>query len=402
MHIIKFLTFNIRGINDQNKADFLKDYLKNNGVDIVFLQETHIDSPDTVDELDNMFSDFFCYFTIRFDKTKGVGILIKKKFCANMSVRSTHYDLDSRFLKIELKVNEVILNLINVYAPNVESEQLTFVNNMYEVCANVKNIIMAGDFNAVSMTKDRIGSNVKTLKKYEIEWNLFFKNYNLVESYYEKIDIKKEEKMTWTNNKISSKIDKLYYYKGLNMKCKYNEIKETSKSDHKAVFITCKFHTVNKKKENIKKFKPWRLKDIILEDEMVKEGIKEICNKIPSLKDKHDKLWYDYFINEIIRFLKKKSKEHEKIVNNEKMEIFKELENFNKTKFTSKEEYIIKKNFLSEKIDEHYEQKRKTLETKFRDERRKFCKQPTKSLIENISRRSNANDIRSFKKVMVK
>ena len=78
--------------------------------------------------------------------------------------------------------------------------------NMYEVCANVKNIIMAGDFNAVSMTKDRIGSNVKTLKKYEIEWNLFFKNYNLVESDYEKIDIKKEEKMTWTNNKISSKI----------------------------------------------------------------------------------------------------------------------------------------------------------------------------------------------------
>ena len=74
MHIIKFLTFNIRGINDQNKADFLKDYLKNNGVDICSLQETHIDSPDTVQELDNLFSDFLCYFTIRFDKTKGVGI----------------------------------------------------------------------------------------------------------------------------------------------------------------------------------------------------------------------------------------------------------------------------------------------------------------------------------------
>ena len=203
---IKFLTLNIRGINEKNKSDFLKDYLQNNGTEICFLQETHIDSPDTVNELGNIFSEFFCYFTIRFDKTKGVGILIKKNFCANMSVLSTHYDLDSRFFKIELKVNEVILNLINVYAPNVESEQLTFVNNMYEVCANVKNIIMAGDFNAVSMTKDRIGSNVKTLKKYEIEWNLFFKNYNLVESDYEKIDIKKEEKMTWTNNKISSKI----------------------------------------------------------------------------------------------------------------------------------------------------------------------------------------------------
>jgi len=77
---IKFLTLNIRGINEKNKSDFLKDYLQNNGTEICFLQETHIDSPDTVNELGNIFSEFFCYFTIRFDKTKGVGILIKKIF----------------------------------------------------------------------------------------------------------------------------------------------------------------------------------------------------------------------------------------------------------------------------------------------------------------------------------
>jgi len=102
MHNIKFLTLNIRGINDQNKANFLKDYLGTSGVDICFIQETHIDSSDTVDELGNLFVDFFCYFTIRFDKTKGVGILVKKNLCANMSVLSTHYDLDSRFLRVEI------------------------------------------------------------------------------------------------------------------------------------------------------------------------------------------------------------------------------------------------------------------------------------------------------------
>jgi len=250
MHIIKFLTFNIRGINDQNKADFLKDYLKNNGVDIVFLQETHIDSPDTVDELGNMFSDFFCYFTIRFDKTKGVGILIKKNFCANMSVLSTHYDLDSRFLKIEIKINEIILNLINIYAPNSESEQLIFINNMYEVCANVKNIIMAGDFNAVSSIKDRIGSKVKSLKKYETEWKNFFFNFNLKECEYDGIDMNSEEKMTWSNNSVSSRIDKIYYCKEININCKYVDIKETSKSDHKAVFAVCFFKETNNKKKN--------------------------------------------------------------------------------------------------------------------------------------------------------
>ena len=162
---------------------------------------------------------------------------------------STQYDLDSSFLRIEIKLNEVILNLINIYAPNVESKQLIFINNMYEVCSNVKNIVMAGDFNAVSMARDRIGSNVKSLKKYEREWNLFFKKFNMIESDYENINTKIEEKMTWTNNKISSKIDKLYYYKDLNMKFRYNEIKETSKSDHRAVFINCELQKVNKKKK---------------------------------------------------------------------------------------------------------------------------------------------------------
>ena len=75
MYNLKILTFNIRGINDKNKAEFLKDYLRESEVDICFLQETHIDSPDYVDELGNILSNFLCYFTVRFDKTKGVGII---------------------------------------------------------------------------------------------------------------------------------------------------------------------------------------------------------------------------------------------------------------------------------------------------------------------------------------
>ena len=83
---VDLLTLNIREMNDQNKADFLKDYLNESQVDICFLQEKHIDSPDYVDELGNIFSDFFCYFTVRFDKTKGVGILVRKNFCANINI----------------------------------------------------------------------------------------------------------------------------------------------------------------------------------------------------------------------------------------------------------------------------------------------------------------------------
>ena len=68
-----------------------------------------------------------------------------------------------------------------------------------------------------------------------------------------------------------------------------------------------------------------------------------------------------------------------------------------RTKFKDKEEHLSKKNNLSKKIDNHYENKRVLLESKFRDERRKFCKQPTRALIESISKRNSANEIRIFK-----
>ena len=50
------------------------------------------------------------------------------------------------------------------------------------------------------------------------------------------------------------------------------------------------------------------------------------------------------------------------------------------------------------KIDSFYEEKKRSLEKRFRDERRNFCKQPTKSLIQNISERNNSNEIRIYKK----
>ena len=98
------------------------------------------------------------------------------------------------------------------------------------------------------------------------------------------------------------------------------------------------------------------------------------------------------------KLLKKKSREHNKVINKEKDELFKELENFNKIKFNNKDKYLKEKEILSEKIETYYENNRKLLELKFRDERRKFCKQPTKALIENITKRTNANEVRSFKK----
>ena len=64
---INFISLNIRGINDPNKVQFLKDFLRNQKVDVCFLQETHLNSSEYVDELSKNFSNYFCYFTLNFD-----------------------------------------------------------------------------------------------------------------------------------------------------------------------------------------------------------------------------------------------------------------------------------------------------------------------------------------------
>jgi hypothetical protein len=210
--------------------------------------------------------------------------------------------------------------------------------------------------------------------------------------------------MTWSNGVVSSKIDKIFYFKDLTGKFLYSSIKETCKSDHKAVFANFKLNreTINSDdlndSEKPKKYKPWRLNDKILEDKSVIEGVEEICNKIKKYKDKFSKLWYDFFVSDIINFLKKKNVEYNENVNRLNKELFKEIENFNKTKFNCNEEYVNKKNELRNKIDSFYEEKKRSLEKRFKDERRNFCKQPTKSLIQNISERNSSNEIRIYKK----
>ena len=73
-----FLTLNIRGLNGLAKADFLRDYLIEKNVGICYLQETHVNCPDHICLLEEIFREYFCFFTLGSSKTKGVGILIKK------------------------------------------------------------------------------------------------------------------------------------------------------------------------------------------------------------------------------------------------------------------------------------------------------------------------------------
>ena len=116
----------------------------------------------------------------------------------------------------------------------------------------------------------------------------FLKNLRLTECIYEN-ELSISEKMTWTNGEVSSKIDKIFHNIDLKGEFLYTSIRETFKTDHKAVFTSIKIEYEYEIGNTPKKYKPWRLNDKILDEKEVIDGITEICKKIPSLKLKHGK-----------------------------------------------------------------------------------------------------------------
>ena len=259
------MSLNARGLNQIEKVMFLNDYLVSQNIDFCFLQETHFDSPDWVQKVENIFNKYTCLFTLNNSKTRGVGILINN-YVENCSIENKFFDLESRYMRVEIKISSKLFNLINIYAPNTEKEQFIFINIMYDLCSYLKNIILGGDFNAITKISDRIGSSVKVLKNYENEWKNLYSMIGMKECEYEN-KMNNSDKMTWSNNGIFSRIDRFYFSKSMNINFVYTDVKDTLKSDHKAVIASLMIGSDSIPK--VKKYRPWRLNDSILDHEAV-------------------------------------------------------------------------------------------------------------------------------------
>ena len=77
---IKVATLNNRGnICKSSKASFLYDFIKNYKIDIICLQETHLNDIEIAKNIENKYIDYNFKYVKTNKKSKGVAILIKKK-----------------------------------------------------------------------------------------------------------------------------------------------------------------------------------------------------------------------------------------------------------------------------------------------------------------------------------
>jgi endonuclease/exonuclease/phosphatase family metal-dependent hydrolase len=374
---VRFSTLNVRGLTSKEKVLCLKDFLDFNKIDICFLQETHITKMGDLEYLNECLNNYDIRTMLTDSRSRGVAILVKK--IEHLKVNFIEYDLENRVFCVNANIFNRSFNLINIYAPNLYQEQNVFIEKLYEIINSKKNIILAGDFNCVVSKNDRNNANNENIqdKKHEKNWKDLYKHLNLIEIENKNESDEINKQMTWTNGSQSSRIDRIYMKKDLNVSIKYVNNQFFSMSDHRMIVAEI---DLNEKIKTKRIDTSWKLNESLLDYQDVNDKIIEFCNQIPRLIRKHGMVWYDVFINFVISYLKIIGREKAKEKKEEINKLFEDLNNLDKFDDLS-QEHQNNKNIIIEKIDEFYKLKKKGIEKRVCDERMSFIKQPTKCLI---------------------
>ena len=118
---IRFLSYNVRGLNSHVKRLKILKELEQYEADVVFVQETHLTSESNIKMYSPTFPTWF-YGDTRSKRSCGVAIGFASKVRFIMGDRRT--DPEGRFLFMKVKIGGVDYTLANVYAPNVNSVKI--------------------------------------------------------------------------------------------------------------------------------------------------------------------------------------------------------------------------------------------------------------------------------------
>lgn len=179
MDPVKFITFNVKGLNNPIKRKRVYSYLKNLKADIVYLQESHLSDNEHKklkrEWVGQVFASSFN------TKSRGTAILINKNI--PFVVTKTTSDPMGRFVFVEGQMYSECWSLLNIYAPNFDDP--AFIQNIFLHIAQATGIILVGgDFNfCLDTVLDRSSNNPFSLTKAAKTTISFMKDYNLTDAW---------------------------------------------------------------------------------------------------------------------------------------------------------------------------------------------------------------------------
>ena len=370
-------SLNCRGLSEANILQ-LKDLVVKFDTKILLLQETRSNKASDVEMISSNFDRFHVKVVMNETKSKGVGFIISREFQI-----SNFTFCENRLATLDVVLNGRSVKFVNIYAPNTTNEQVEFIENLYNLeIKNNQNVIVAGDFNC---TFD--SSNLTRGKINQKEWCSFFKLYDMSE-----VKNTSDLDYTWTNGTHRSYIDKFFcksLYKFFVFT--YHENYKHSMSDHNLVMISLSPSEKRQHKSKYVKANEWKLNERVLDDEYVNNYIINKSKFIPEMITKHGKEWYEYFINDIIKMLKRESRRlhHERSAHISSL--FSELNLCQVGDGSEKRQAKIKYD-----INNYYKSVRIGCEKRACEIKRNFMYQPSKLLIEKEINKAKKCEIKKF------
>ena len=350
-YYVTISSINVNGLRDSKKREKIMNWLNSQHIDVICLQETHCTTSEQNTwskqwkDLTKGGESIWCNGT---SSSKGVAILWKNN--RTIKLVETGNGQNGRYIAATIEIDDKIINLFNIYAPNNGVERRHFFNMMRNIITinnqNSTESIIIGDFNCtVDNTCDRKPEQNKSDIGLEELANLI-QNNNLEDIWRSHYD--KNKKFTFKRGQSESRIDNIFTPVVHNHMFSDSKIKYCPYSDHNLVSV---------------KFLPrdiergpgiWKMSNKVIEHEIFSQTFENYWQNLTSTIYKYNNIldWWEItkvrikeFTIEIGRYINTKDKPIKEMEN--------KLEKMLEENTRSKEEI----QHIQTKIKEHYDNK---------------------------------------------
>ena len=267
--LFKILTINARGLGNPLNQNLLFDLIQRFNCDICFVQETQVSSDQNINSLSRRWHGR-SFWSPAIGRQGGVATLISPNCSAD--VVSWKKDSFGRIVSILIRIDDVDLNLVNVYAPTNLTDRKNFYDSLHEFfISGASALIIGGDFNCYDNALDKFGGNVSI--HHEL---VSLKSDSTLVDAWRKLHPRARE-FTWFNHdsSIASRLDKFLVSKDLFSTDCECEISPCPLSDHDFVSFVFDIPECIKRGPGV-----WKFNNSLLDD-------KTFCDRIRILIANH-------------------------------------------------------------------------------------------------------------------
>ena len=283
--IIKAFSLNINGLRSKKKRMGFFLWLKELNADIIFLQETHCHNNKDVKKWTREWGPRKnSIWSKGSSNSKGVAVLFKP--CSNLCYEEVKIDTCGRYIYFDLKIEDEMHRLLNIYAPNDNYERIKFFQRMRDwIDENKKNWI-GGDYNCtIDSELDRLNCTSKSdVGQIDIK-NIMY-DYGLEEIYRRRYpDVKK---YSWRRGNKQSRLD--YWLVSENMDSHIDKVE----------YIPCPFsdHDIASISIDTTKIPQgpgiWKMNLEVINSKLFQDSFRDIWESWVNQKEKYDlHTWWD-------------------------------------------------------------------------------------------------------------